>query len=472
MSPSTSQNAVHKSPGAKFRVIPAVEAAAAHASAITGSAVSQANLVSLVQPILDQARADIEAGMSLQRDEILGRIEAGAHQILGQKLRPVVNATGILIHTNLGRAPVSEAAARAMAAAAAGPVALELDPSTNRRGGRMDEICALMKLLTGAEATLVVNNNAAAILLTLSAIAANAEVIVSRGEAVEIGGGFRIPDVLEQSGAQLVEVGTTNRTYAGDYARAVTGRTVALLSVHRSNFRIEGFTASPKIEELAEVARNANVLLVEDQGSGALADPSLFGLGRERTIGESIAAGVSVVTASGDKLLGGPQAGLIAGSGQAIERISRHPLARAVRTDKTTLAGIAMTLRHYLAGEQNQCIPVWQMISASADSIRSRAETVRSSLHGLLDTVQVVATDSTVGGGSLPGELLPSWSLEISPLDGQSADRIATRFRVGNPAVFGRIVDNRILLDLRSVLPKDDEALTRSIRVTLAERQD
>ncbi|CAN5545542.1 L-seryl-tRNA(Sec) selenium transferase [soil metagenome] len=449
-----------------------MEAAAAHAAAITGSAVTKENLVSLVQPILNTARVDIEAGTSLGREEILARIEAEAHQILTQKLRPVINATGILIHTNLGRAPVSEAAAQAMADVAAGPVALELDPASNRRGGRMDEICTIMRLLTGAESTLVVNNNAAAILLTLSAIAANREVIVSRGEAVEIGGGFRIPDVLEQSGARLVEVGTTNRTYSDDYARAITDRTAALLSVHRSNFRIEGFTAAPKIEEMAEVARNANVLLVEDQGSGALADPSPYGLGRERTIGESIAAGVSIVTASGDKLLGGPQAGLITGNAQAVESISRHPLARAVRADKSTLAGIGMTLRHYLAGEQNQWIPVWQMISASADSIRSRAEHIRAHLIEYADAIQVIASESTVGGGSLPGETLPSWALAISPAGGRSADRIATRFRMGDPAVFGRIADNRILFDLRSVLMKDDEALTRSIRENLAVRQD
>ncbi|MEA2527321.1 MAG: L-seryl-tRNA(Ser) seleniumtransferase, partial [Thermomicrobiales bacterium] len=295
-----------------------------------GTRFTDATLTPLLQRILAEARVDIATGVPLSRGEIERKALDEIVALRRARLTPILNATGVVIHTNLGRAPVSVEVAEAMATVAAGYVPLEIEPDSGLRGGRMREISTLMSLLTGAEETLVVNNNAAAVLLTLSALAFGKSVIVSRGEAVEIGGGFRIPDVLRQSGATLVEVGTTNRTYAWDYAGAIDGATGVLLKVHPSNFEITGFTASASVAELAGIARADGISVVEDLGSGALVDTQRFGLRPEPTIGASLAAGAAIVTASGDKLLGGPQAGIIAGSRDWVKRIEAHPLARAV----------------------------------------------------------------------------------------------------------------------------------------------
>ncbi|HET7092979.1 MAG TPA: L-seryl-tRNA(Sec) selenium transferase, partial [Thermomicrobiales bacterium] len=396
------------------------------------------------------ARADIE-----------DRIVAAALAMERPRLDPLLNATGVIIHTNLGRAPVSTETAKAMAAAAAGAVALELEPETNERGGRMREIATLLRLLTGAEAALVVNNGAAAVLLVLSALAAGRGVIVSRGEAVEIGGGFRVPDVMRQSGARLVEVGTTNRTYVADYVAAADADTAAYLKVHASNFRVVGFTHAASVAELA-AARPRDVVLLEDLGSGALLDTTRFGLAPEPTLQASLAAGAQLVMASGDKLLGGPQAGIIAGDRALVERVSRHPLARAVRADKTALAGLAATLRHYARGEAERKIPVWRMIAAPADEVRARVDRLAESLRDLA-AVAVVATQATVGGGSLPGETLPSWAVALPPVGG-AIDDLARRLRLGETAVFGRVERAHLLLDLRTVLPEDDERLVAATR--------
>jgi L-seryl-tRNA(Ser) seleniumtransferase len=346
-------------------------------------------------------------------------------------------------------------------------VALELDPETNERGGRMREIATLLRLLTGAEATLVVNNGAAAVLLALSALAAGRGVVVSRGEAVEIGGGFRVPDVMAQSGARLIEVGTTNRTYVADYVAATDDDTAAYLKVHASNFRMVGFTHAASIAELAAAAQPRGVLLLEDLGSGALLDTTRFGLAPEPTIGGSLGAGAQLVMASGDKLLGGPQAGIIAGERALVERAARHPLARAVRTDKTALAGLAATLRHYARGEAEREIPIWRMIAAPPAALRARAERLVGNLRDLTD-VAAVETRATVGGGSLPGETLPSWAIAPSPIAGGTMDDLARRLRLGAPAVFGRIEHDRLLLDLRTILPEDDERLFAATRAALA----
>jgi L-seryl-tRNA(Ser) seleniumtransferase len=350
-----------------------------------------------------------------------------------------------------------------MAAAASGYVPLEIDPESGTRGGRMDELSGLMRALTGAESTLVVNNNAAAVLLTMAALAEGREVVVSRGEAVEIGGGFRIPDVMRQSGAILVEVGTTNRTHPSDYEKAITGQTAAILKVHQSNFRIEGFTASATIEDLARLCDRCRIPLVDDLGSGSLLQPGDFGLARERTIAESLASGATVVTASGDKLLGGPQCGIICGKLSIMEQISRHPFARAVRADKATLAGLGATLRHYLRGEAVESIPVWRMIAAPDALLRSRAEGMRDRLQSAGRDVSIVRSESTVGGGSLPGELLPSWALSLGPIGERSVLDVAFRLRQGRPAVFGRVLQGRLLLDLRTVDQEDDPALLKSV---------
>ncbi|MCO5222756.1 MAG: L-seryl-tRNA(Sec) selenium transferase, partial [Thermomicrobiales bacterium] len=417
-------------------------------------------LTQLVREELDQARGEIAQGRQLGREEIVDRARATVDGLLGTRFDPVINGTGVILHTNLGRAPVSAATSLAMSHAASGYLSLELDPETNRRGGRMDEISRLMRASTGAEATLAVNNNAAAVLLTLTALCSEKEIIVSRGEAVEIGGGFRIPDVVAQSGCTLVEVGTTNRTYSSDYVRALSDSTGALLKVHPSNFRVEGFTASPSTGELAAVASEHHTVLIEDLGSGALIDTSRFGLRHEPTVSEAIANGASVVTFSGDKLLGGPQAGLIVGRKELVGRIERHPLARAVRADKTTLAGLGATMRHYVAGEALHEIPVWRMIAVPSTEIWARAEQLARPMG-----LHVVDTMASIGGGTTPMEMLPSHAICISNVD---AERLARRLRMGTPRIFPIIRDRDVLIDLRAVQPAQDDMLRDGLRNALS----
>jgi L-seryl-tRNA(Ser) seleniumtransferase len=449
-----------------FAVIPSVSSLLRLARG-EGVASDERVLTAVFQHLLVSVRAEVAGGAHLDRREIERRALEEVAALLRPRLVPILNATGVVIHTNLGRAPVSAEAAAAMAAAASGYVPLEVEPESGHRGGRMREIAALMRALTGAEATLVVNNNAAAVLLTLSTIAAGRSVIVSRGEAVEIGGGFRIPDVLRQSGAMLVEVGTTNRTYADDYARAIDATTAALLKVHPSNFAMSGFTAAATVGELAAIAEPAGIPVIEDLGSGALVDARRFGLAAEPTIAESLAAGASVVTASGDKLLGGPQAGLIVGRREWVERIAAHPLARAVRADKTCLAGLAATLRHYVAGEETSRIPVWRMIAAAPDQLRRRAEILAGRLAAAGDDAAVEAVEATVGGGSLPGQTMPSFAVSLA---GAEADEVARRLRLGEPRVFPRIAEGRVLLDLRTVLPEDDDRLSEAVLAAVRSR--
>jgi L-seryl-tRNA(Ser) seleniumtransferase len=416
----------------------------------------------LARAVQDATRRALLADPLLDLDAELERqIGLVEQPLIRPRHRRVLNGTGIVVHTNLGRAPVSDETARAIAEAASGSVALEIEPGTGRRGGRMAEISALLRHLTGAEASLVVNNNAAAILLTLSALVAGRRVAVSRAEAVEIGGGFRIPDVLRQSGATLVEIGTTNRTYASDYRASGLESGDAILKVHSSNFAISGFVAHPKLEELREVADDFGATLIEDLGSGTLVDTARFGIDHEPTIAESIEAGVDVVTFSGDKLLGGPQAGVIAGRRELVGRIERHPLARAVRADKTALAGIAATLRHYLRGDAGETIPVLRMMAANADELRSRARRLGDGLRSAGVQSELVETQNFVGGGSLPGQSLPGVALV---LQGGDVDDLARRLRT-EPVVpvYGRIEHSRLLIELRTIDAAHDEALIQSI---------
>ncbi len=431
----------------------------------------QAYATQIVATEIEAARADLLAGAATEstpRDRVLRRLRL----LLGPKLRPIVNATGVILHTNLGRAPLSAAAAAAMADALLHYTPLELDLETGGRGGRMAEIEALVATLTGAAAALVVNNNAAATTLTLAALAAGRAVILSRGEAVEIGGGFRIPDVLRQSGATLVEVGTTNRTYAHDYEAAIGPETAALLKVHSSNFRIIGFTHEATIAELAEVGRRRGLPLIDDLGSGALRDTTAFGLGHEPTVGASVRDGATVTLFSGDKLLGGPQSGIIVGDRATIATIARHPLARAFRADKATLAGLAATLRHYLRSEETTAIPVWRMIAATEATMRARAEALRGALASAGITTTIVAVRSTVGGGSLPEETLPSWALAFDAptlaARGLTPDRLAAALRAGDPPIVGRIADGRLLLDPRTIFPEDEGAVVGRLAEALA----
>ena len=394
-------------------------------------------------------------------ERIEARLAPRLDTALSPSLRPVINATGVIVHTNLGRAPLGRAAIDRIAAVTAGYTNLEYDLTAGRRGSRTAHAAALLARLTGAEAAVVVNNNAAAVLLALAALAAGREVVISRGELVEIGGGFRVPDVLRQSGALLREVGTTNRTRAADYAAAVGDRTALLLRVHPSNFRIEGFTERPSLAEIVALGRRFELPVVEDLGSGCL--DAMAGVDAEPTVGASIAAGVAVCTFSGDKLLGGPQAGVIAGRRTALDRIRSHPLMRAVRVDKLTYAALEATLIEHAAGRAGASVPVVRMIETPLERMEARAEALRSRLvdaQGL--AVSIAATEATIGGGSTPGVTLPSRALAVEAA-GRSANALAALLRTGVPPVVGRIVDARLLLDLRTVDPSEDGDLAEAV---------
>jgi L-seryl-tRNA(Ser) seleniumtransferase len=335
-----------------------------------------------------------------------------------------------------------------------------------RRGSRYDAVAALLQQLTGAEAALAVNNNAGAMLLGLAAVAQGREVIVSRGESAEIGGGFRIPDVLVQSGARLVEVGTVNRTYAHDYAQAITPDTAAILVVHRSNFQVVGFTAQPSLSELATVAVERGVPLLHDLGSGALLDTAAYHLGHEPTPQESIATGVALAFFSGDKLLGGPQAGIVVGKNDLVQRLARHPLTRALRADKMTLAALHATLLHYLKGEAEDQVPIWRMIAATAEELEGRA---RSWADQVGTGAEVAQGESTLGAGSLPGNVLPTWLLRVgSSRLADGPEGLARSLRLGSPPVMVRIEDGHVLLDPRTVPPDEDASLVEAVRQALA----
>ena len=376
-------------------------------------------------------------------------------------LTPVINATGVLLHTNLGRAAWPAAAIEAARRAAAGPSMLELDVETGRRGRRFSSVEDEVIALTGAGAALVTNNNAAAVALAVG-LAGRGGVAVSRGELVEIGGGVRIPELVRRTGAKLVEVGTTNRTRVADFEEVLAaGRAKLVLRVHPSNFAQTGFVEAPDPAELAAAAHRHGAILVDDLGSGALLDTARFGLTHEPMPRERLAAGADLVTFSGDKLVGGPQAGIIAGRAELVERLHTDPLARAMRPDKVILAALAATLRLYRAGVAQSEVPVWRQLSTPAEVIELRART----LAGRIPT-HVVETEATIGGGSLPDEVIESWALRIHA---PSAERLLTRLRQGTPAVIGRIVDGSVILDVRTVEPRDDDRLAEAIRAALAD---
>ncbi len=444
------------------------------------------------------AAADLEAGL-------LARLAAGAKG----SLRRVVNATGVVVHTNLGRAPLSDDALAAMREVGGGYSNLEYDLEAGERGDRYGHAAAALCRLTGAEDAVVVNNNAASVLIGLAALCGERpsqvslapaggegrgeggmpfvpEVIISRGQLVEIGGGFRIPDVLRRSGAALVEVGTTNRTYLRDYEAALTERTRMLLSVHRSNFRISGFTVDTELAELVSLARRNALWVMDDLGSGTLLPTAPHGLGREPTVQERVASGADLVCFSGDKLLGGPQAGILVGRREAVARVKRHPLMRALRVDKVTMAGLSATLAHYERGEALTKVPVWRAIAQSPEALAARAhgwlEALGGAAPGLGETApgrggaapgrggaapgaEVRESTSAVGGGSLPDVTLPTWVLALpSP----EPDALAARLRRADPPVVARIEDGAVVLDPRTVLPGEDDALLAAVREALS----
>ena len=401
-------------------------------------------------------------------DQIERRLEHRLRQAFERPLRPVINATGVIVHTNLGRAPLAASAARRVAEIAEGYSNLEYDLDEGRRSARDVHAEALLSRLTGAEAAVVVNNNAAAVLIMLSALATGREVIISRGELVEIGGGFRIPDVMRQSGALLREVGTTNKTRAADYAAAIGERSALIFRVHPSNFRIEGFTERPELEELVTLGRRFKVPVAEDLGSGNLMDwgSGVGGWGsgvEEPVVRSSVDTGADVVCFSGDKLLGGPQAGIIVGRRDILGRIRTHRLMRALRVDKMTYAALEATLLEYARGRAHQTVPVASMIALSAAQIEDRARTVAEGLRASTRVqVEIIDGVSTIGGGSAPGSEIPTRLLSVS-VGTERPDALEARLRHSDPPIIGRIEHDRLLLDLRTVLPQQDQALTDAL---------
>ncbi|MBF6612008.1 MAG: L-seryl-tRNA(Sec) selenium transferase [Chloroflexi bacterium] len=402
-------------------------------------------------------------------EEIARRAVTRSLAMVSTSLHPVINATGVVLHTNLGRAPLSQSASAAIEEASAYNN-LEYNLAEGERASRYSHAVAILRQLTGCEDAVVVNNNAAALVLVLAGFAQGKEVILARGQSVEIGGGFRIPDVMRQSGARLIEVGTTNRTYLRDYEEAITQETAIIIRVHASNFRIIGFTTEPDVEELTGLAHKRALLMVDDVGSGALLDTTRYGLKAEPMVQASIKAGVDLVLFSGDKLLGGPQCGVIAGRASTITRLKKHPLLRALRVDKLTLAGLQATLLHYLKGEAEQEVPVWRMISMPEETLRRTAEEWVQRLNQVGVACKVVAGQSAIGGGSLPGETLPTWLVAItpgqdnSPADAESrAGRLAATLRRTPTHVIARIEHGVLLLDPRTVLPGQEEALLAEV---------
>ncbi|MEZ4635676.1 MAG: L-seryl-tRNA(Sec) selenium transferase [Caldilineaceae bacterium] len=412
-----------------------------------------------VRQALDETRLRIRSGHADAVPHDWGRrVQEILQAVDAASLRAVINATGVIIHTNLGRAPLSDAARQAVAELGRGYTNLEYDLAEGHRGSRYDHARTLLCELTGAEDALVVNNNAAAVYLVLAALCQSREVVISRGQLVEIGGGFRIPDVLRQSGARLVEVGTTNRTHARDFAAAIGEETAALMRVHASNFKQMGFVTQPALADLVAIAADSPVrpLVIDDLGSGTLLDTAAYGLSPEPTVQDSVAAGADLVTFSGDKLLGGPQAGLIIGKRQPLAILRKHPMARALRVDKMTLAALDATLRSYRRGHAEEEIPVWRMISAPSAALQQRAQAWRQKLHAVGLPAVVIAGESTVGGGSLPGETLPTWLLA---LDLARPDDAAAFLRRADTPVIVRIQQDQLLLDPRTVDPADDDTL-------------
>jgi L-seryl-tRNA(Ser) seleniumtransferase len=411
-------------------------------------------VVEEVRRVLEQTREDIRAGRHASPVAIEKRVERNLAKLEAPSLRRVINATGVVLHTNLGRAPL------APFEPLLGYSNLEYDLAAGRRGKRDVHIGELIERLTGAPG-IAVNNNAAAIYLALNELAAGFEVVVSRGELIEIGDGFRIPEIMQRSGAVLREVGTTNRTHIGDYREAINERTRLLLRVHPSNFRIEGFTARPALSELAALAKERGVPLYEDLGSGCVADLRAFGV-EEPLVADSIRAGLNLVSFSGDKLLGGPQAGILAGDAGLVARLRRNPMFRALRVDKLIYQALETTLRN-LVLERWDRIPALRMISQSAEGLRARSEELRGRLDGL--RVSVIEGSSVVGGGSTPEQPLKSWLIAIDCANVVEAER---RCRLSDPPVVARIEDGRLLLDLRTVFVNEEDELARVIRASCA----
>jgi L-seryl-tRNA(Ser) seleniumtransferase len=415
-------------------------------------------VVDAIRAELDLARAT-RNGAAPTVNELVDKALSRAQSANTRTLRPAINATGVVLHTGLGRAVLSEAAREAVAEAAAGHSLVEIDPQTGRRGSRQAHVAGLLTELTGAEGAHVVNNNAGATFLAVTTLAAGSEVILSRGELVEIGGSFRMPDIIRASGAKLVEVGTTNRTRLSDYEEAITEQTGLILRCHPSNFKIVGFTEEVAASDLARLGEKHGIPVMDDLGSGAILDPESFGVAATATLRQAIASGVQVVTASGDKLLGGPQAGIILGRKDVVQRIAKHPLARALRVDKLTLAALEATLRLYRDPQRAaQQIPTLRYLSRTKEELRTMATKLKKLIEKRQPGVwrlELVDEQSEVGGGSLPGENLPTVCLRLQPTNDQHIEDLARSLRLHDPAIFARIKEKALLFDPRTLEETD-----------------
>jgi len=432
--------------------------------------VSHNVVVTEVRSFLDNLRDDIrEATSDVNLPTAADLAERIAQWIVSDqqpRLRPVINATGILLHTGLGRAPLAEAAIQEICAIAEGYASVEVDLESGNRSQRVLTVTKLLCELTGAEAAAVTNNNAGATMLTLAALGTGKEVIVSRGQLVEIGGSYRLPDVMTVSGARLREVGTTNKTRIGDYEDAITEDTAALMRVHTSNFVIEGFTHEASLEELVALGRQHHLPVIDDIGSGALIDFAKYGISDEPVASHSVKLGADVVLFSGDKLLGGPQCGIIAGKSEPIQAITRHPMMRAMRVDKITLAALAATLRLYRdPSVAEESVPLLKLLSTTAENLKNRAERMAPQFAAApaIESAEVVADAAYLGGGSVPKQRLETWCVALTPAH-ERVDWLAKMLRTGKQAVFPRVQHDRLWLDLRTVFPKQDIALVEAVQ--------
>jgi len=448
----------------KLSVLPSIEKLVEHAQLVPFfESLSRPIVVEAARSIIAGFREKLRTGKSFEEPEI---IEAIIHQLKEKErqfLIKVINGTGVILHTNLGRAPLSHRSLEKASELLSGYVNLEFDLKTGQRGGRGVFVEELFCLISGAEAALVVNNNAAALYLALSVLARGREVVISRGELVQIGGGFKIPEILEESGAILKEVGTTNRTLLSDYEKAITERTALILKVHTSNFKQVGFVESVPASELTSLARSRRILLVEDLGSGAFVPTDRFGLPREPLVSSAVEAGCDLVTFSGDKLLAGPQAGIVVGRREVIGWLKNSPLFRALRVDKLYFLLLGEALMYYLNHREISELPAYRLLSSPVESLKARAEQIVHAFqkHG----VEAIQTDSQVGGGALPEEVLPSWGVALPEI--YPANLWEEKCRAASPPVVGKIAKERFVIDLRAVFPEEDEILVSVLKFLL-----
>lgn len=443
---------------ADFRKIPSVDQLiTSEAMQDTLRAYGHDWTVSATREVLQACREELKNGCTLATEqEITQRINSLLSQQASSSLARVINATGVLLHTNLGRAPLSKAAALAASTMSQWFNTLEFDLNTGKRGSRETHCASFIARLSGAEDALVVNNNAGAVLLALSALAKSKKVAISRSQLVEIGGGFRIPDVMRQSGAKLLEVGTTNRTHLRDYEAAIAEGAQMIMAAHQSNFQILGFTSEADLAEMSHLAKASNIILYVDLGSGSFVDMEKYGLAHEPTVPEVIARGADLVSFSGDKLLGGPQAGILAGKRALINRLRRHPLYRVLRPDKLCLAALSETFLHYLKGDYEREIPLYRMLAQSDQDLKARAQAWQNAIG----TGEVIRGLSTIGGGSLPGETLATWLLQLSP---KSPNKLLKALREQTPPIIARIQDQSVVLDPRSVQQDEDDIIIQHL---------